>query len=157
MALHLKAKDGHGVIRGKLTKNRNGSVDCDIAIRIGTHELGKDQDGDVIDAAYAIELAQGMAAEAVKFSPSGNAALDIFMELAKEHGVVTDEILRAACVNGRAVSSSEEIDSRRKAYNRVVNELIRSTTIVFRDGSYQRRTSTTAFAGSPIGRMPDVV
>lgn len=157
MALHLKAKDGHGVIRGKLTKNRNGSVDCDIAIKIGTHEIGKDQDDDVVDAAYAIELAQGAAAEAVRFSPSANAAMYIFMELAKEHGVVTDEIWRAACVDGRAVSSSEKIDSRRKAYNRVVNELIRSTTIVFRDGSYQRQTSTTGFAGSPIGRMPDVV
>ena len=157
MALHLKAKDGHGVIRGKLTKNRNGSVDCDIAIKIGTHEIGKDQDDDVVDAAYAIELAQGAAAEAVRFSPSANAALYIFMELAKEHGAVTDEIWRAACVNGRTVSSSEITDSRRKAYNRVVNELMGSMTIICRDGRYQRQTSTTAFAGSPNGKMPDVL
>lgn len=42
MALHLKAKDAQGVIRGKLTKNRNGSLDRDIAFKIGTHSVGED-------------------------------------------------------------------------------------------------------------------
>lgn len=47
-----KAKDQHGIVRGRLTKNRNGSCDRDVAFRIATIETGEDEDGDPVFIAY---------------------------------------------------------------------------------------------------------
>ncbi len=45
-----------GVIRAKLTKNRNGSCDLDIAFRVNVVTLALDEDGDAITAPIAGEL-----------------------------------------------------------------------------------------------------
>jgi hypothetical protein len=75
MALHL-TKDQSGIVRGKLTKNRNGSCDRDIAFRIATRSFGVDEDGDPITAALAEELDQEIAPRGPRLSASEQAALE---------------------------------------------------------------------------------
>ena len=45
MCLSLASKGDDGVIRGRLTKNRNGTTDRDIAFRFEAVDLGQDEDG----------------------------------------------------------------------------------------------------------------
>ena len=70
MALHLKAKDQNGIVRGHLTKNRNGSVDLDIAFTIGVHQFGHDDDGDPITSAFVEEISSDALTRTVRLSPT---------------------------------------------------------------------------------------
>src|SRR3546814_13658964 len=54
MALHL-TKSEDGIVRGKMTKNRNGTFDRDIAFRIETRSFGTDEAGDPITPPLAEE------------------------------------------------------------------------------------------------------
>ncbi|ODT17496.1 MAG: hypothetical protein ABS35_25715 [Kaistia sp. SCN 65-12] len=54
VAIHLK-KDDAGIVRGKLTKNRNGSCDKALAFSIGVQTMGEDDDGDPATVALCRE------------------------------------------------------------------------------------------------------
>lgn len=51
MAMRIE-QDADGIVRAKLTKNRNGPCNIDIAFKIAVETLGEDADGDSITAAY---------------------------------------------------------------------------------------------------------
>lgn len=57
MSLHL-TRASPKVVRGRLTKNRNGSSDVELAFQVETRILGKDGDGDPITAAFAVEVSR---------------------------------------------------------------------------------------------------
>ncbi|RWQ89265.1 MAG: AAA family ATPase [Mesorhizobium sp.] len=141
VSLHL-TKDG-GIIRGKLTKNRNGPCERDITFSIGTRPVGTDEDGDLIWAAICCELDQGSAPKREdRLSPSAKAAFETLREMLDGCQAVPEIELREACVSGRKVSASEDPDSRRRAYKRAVEELTRKGTIIFRDGQYRSPEQT---------------
>jgi hypothetical protein len=130
MAMHV-SRDEFGVVRGKLTKNRNGSCDRDMAFLIDTRTLGEDEDGDAITAALVDELDAQHAPKSERLSPSARAALDILAGLEADKadcpgmsalGVAEIE-WRDACVAGRAVSGSEDAESRKRAFRRASREL----------------------------------
>lgn len=129
MALHLTAKDQAGIVRGRLTKNRNGSCDIDIAFTIGVHTFGHDEDGDAIDSAFAAELPPGMAAQTPKLSPTERAVMAVFARLADGAGKVDRMGLREAAMEDAAVSSAESVDSRRDTFNRALRGLVRKNLI----------------------------
>ncbi|WP_354089857.1 AAA family ATPase [Brevundimonas faecalis] len=132
MAMHV-SRDDVGVVRGNLTKNRNGSCDRDMAFIIETRTLGVDEDGDPITAALVGELAAGTAPRADKLSPSARAALDILTVLEADNARVSgdcpplsgvsEQEWREACIAGRAVSGSEKEDTRRRMFTRACRDL----------------------------------
>lgn len=138
MAMHV-ARDEFGVVRGKLTKNRNGSCDRDMAFLIDTRTLGQDEDGDPITAALVDELDGGISPKAEKLSPSARVALDILAGLetdSPDNGDkgVAETDWRDACVAGRALSGSEDPESRKRAFRRASKELAgQGRTIVIGD------------------------
>ncbi len=132
MALHVK-RDEDGIIRGKLTKNRNGSPDRDIAFRISTETLGTDEDGDPITAPLVEELTGLDAVRPVRVSAAQREALSILSDLEAD-GRVSEEAWRDACLEGRRVSQSEDRDSRKRVFNRVRTALFEKRLIAFRDG-----------------------
>lgn len=140
MALQLFARDDAGVVRGKLTKNRNGPCDRDIAFRISTERLGDDEDGDPITAALVDELAPGAAPKQDKPTKAERAALKIFHDLSAG-GTVTEDAWRAACVNSRAVCGSEDVRSRQTAVRRVVSGLAQRSLLILGDGLVRRPDS----------------
>ena len=82
-------------------------------------------DGDPISVAVARELPPGHAQpRKKKLSPADEAALAILVELTgtRRDGVPEKEC-REACVNGRKVSGSENVESCKKAMQRIVQKL----------------------------------
>jgi len=147
MAMHV-SRDEFGVVRGKLTKNRNGSCDRDMAFLIAAEVLGRDEDGDAITAAYADELHAGDTPRAEKLSPSAKVALDILIGLeADSPGKSVSECAwRDACVAGRALSGSEDEESRRRAFRRASRDLAgQGRTIIVGDTVRTVNPATTAF------------
>lgn len=125
MAMHVE-KGTDGVVRGQLTKNRNGSCDRDMAFLIGTKVLGIDEDGDSITSALVDELAAGSAPRQEKLSPSAQAAFDVLITLQADKGGcigVHETDWRDACTAGRAVSGAEDQQSRKRAFRRASREL----------------------------------
>lgn len=154
-ALRLtKAEDG--VIRGKLTKNRNGGCDIDIAFRIATRTLGQDEDGDAITAAFARELSADMLPRGPKLNPATTAAFDLLKDMAHSSGMRRDGMLtvretewRKQCDDTRKVSSSENPDSRRRAADRALSALIHADRVSACDGWLY-------FVDSDIGEFDDL-
>lgn len=162
MAMHV-SRDEFGVVRGNLTKNRNGSCDRDMAFVIDTRTLGEDEDGDPITAALVGELAAGAAPKADKMSPSMRAALDILVgleaDIARMSGDcpglsgVPEQEWRDACIAGRAVSGADKEDSRRKTFTRACRDLAgQGRTIVIGDRVMVNKAShINGFDGSGDG------
>lgn len=124
MALYV-TRDEFSVVRGKLTKNRNGSCDRDTAFLIDARTLGHDEDDDPIAAALVDEL-HGPVAPPEKMSPSAKAALDILTALEADSpplSGVSETDWRDACVAGRALSGSEDTESRRRRSGAPVESL----------------------------------
>ncbi|WP_429816406.1 AAA family ATPase [Ensifer sp. B1-9] len=137
VSLHL-SRGEDGIVRAKLTKNRNGSTERDIAFTIGTQALGLDEDGDMITAAVCRELDPGSAPERKEhLTPSAKAAYETFHYLLDGRDAVPEGELREACISGRKVSAADDADSRRRAYKRAVEELTRKGKVVFSDGEYR--------------------
>jgi AAA domain/Primase C terminal 2 (PriCT-2) len=135
MALQLFAADEQGIVRGRLTKNRNGPCDRDIAFRIATESFGVDDDGDCITAALVDEVAPGSAAKPERLSASERAALGHLMALRVGSAAGDEREFREACINGRGVSASDDRANRRKATDRAIAGLVRKGMIII-DGDH---------------------
>ena len=129
MAIALEPRDSEGVIRGRLTKNRNGACDHALAFRIGVATLGVDDDGDPITAAMCEPLAAGEGVRAPGMGDKQAAALARLraMLAATEHATaegqpgVPAEAWKAECM---ALSDGTDPKSRAKAARRWRLDLI---------------------------------
>lgn len=128
VALQLKSADGHGIVKGKLIKNRNGPCDLDIAFRIRGEELGTDEDGDPISAATLEALSNSLHSGREKLTASETEALKILIKLEAE-GQVREADWRSKCVEGREVCGSDNLGSRQTAMRRAVEGLARKQEI----------------------------
>ncbi|WP_162561655.1 AAA family ATPase [Yoonia vestfoldensis] len=122
VALHIK-RDDNGVVKGRLTKNRNGPCDLEIAFTIGTIDAGHDEDGDTIRLPYAAPCAFVESA-APKLSRSEKAVMAHFEDLAGDGFEADERELRQVCVDGRGVSSADNPDSRRRTLDNALRGLI---------------------------------
>lgn len=106
VSLHLKRGDS-GIVRGTLTKNRNGSCDLDIAFRIGVVELGHDEDGEAVTAGICEPCAADQEARKPKLSRNELAALTALRNIAESDGRAPLNAWRELCVKGTEVFSSD--------------------------------------------------
>lgn len=134
IALQLFQKEADGVVRGKLSKNRNGSCDRDIAFRIATENLGTDADGDPINVALVDELQPGAAPRREKLSKAESAALAELIRMSREAPEVLEAHWREACINGRSVCGSDKPDSRATAFNRAFSNLCSKGAVIAANG-----------------------
>lgn len=138
VALQLMPADRGGVIRARLTKNRNGPCDIDLAFRINSEELGTDEDGDAITAAIAEPLPVGAVRREEKLSENEKAGFEVFMELVAHHedgtGEVAGDRWRQVCDEGRRISTSPINNSRWRAIDRALKGLIQKKRIEIHNG-----------------------
>jgi hypothetical protein len=134
MALQLHARDEAGIVRGRLTKNRNGPCDRDFAFRIATRELGTDEDGDPISVALVDELAPGSAPKRERLTASEIAALDVLRELHNAGGDVTESQWRDACKTSRRVCGSDNPNAQWRAMDRAAKGLANKRRVELCDG-----------------------
>lgn len=133
VALHVK-RDDSGIIRGSLTKNRNGACDRNLAFRIAIEEGGQDEDGDCITLPRCEELDASAAPPALRLTAAERAVLDVIHVAG---GELTETDLRKLCIDGRNVSSSDNPDSRRRTTDRALKGLVQKCAVIFQDGLYR--------------------
>ncbi|WP_340693302.1 AAA family ATPase [Hyphomonas sp.] len=137
VALHLKTADSQGVVRGTLTKNRNGPCTLSLAFQIESEKIGLDEDGDAVTAPVLVEVSGNRVAAAVRPSRSEKAALDELTGLMPAHWLADDpvphvalSVWRKVCVDGSLVSGAESRESRAKAFNRALTGLCQKGRII---------------------------
>src|SRR5690606_10871152 len=86
VSLHLTKGEG-GIVRGNLTKNRNGSCERDLAFAIVTRALGTDGDGDVVTEALCYELDADAVPKTDRMADSVNAAYSSCHAFLKTGGI----------------------------------------------------------------------
>jgi hypothetical protein len=124
MAMQLMEKTEDGVVRAKLTKNRNGPCDLDIAFRLDVEELGIDTDGDAITAVIAQPIAAPIMGK-TKLRDGEREALKILRELREQSETVSGKDFRRVCKEKGTISTSENPDTVKHAINRALLGLIR--------------------------------
>ena len=135
MAIALEPKDGAGVVRGRLTKNRNGSCEHEMAFRIGVRVLGTDQDGDPITAALAVEASDTeTAAKPPRLSATEELALQTLRECVSAHGgvPVPEAVWIEQCAG---LSSAGTDESRARAGRRMRAGLVKKGLVHFDAGA----------------------
>lgn len=141
MAMQV-TQDEKGIVRGKLTKNRNGPCDLDIAFRIGVVEIGTDDDGEPQKSAVCEPLAALDEEDRERMSPAERAAFDILTGMMDSPSGVDARDWRDACVRSRSVSAAEKYDSRLKAFRRAAEGLTRKKWVEFSKGKFLPRNSS---------------
>lgn len=135
VALHVKRDDEAGIIRGKLTKNRNGTCDRDIAFTIATENGGTDEDGEPITLPRCNPL-HGAPAKVKRLAPQPAAALKVLEGMAQP---VSREDWKRACMASDTVCANDDPATRRRAFNRALEALARDGWITSHDDSYSIR------------------
>lgn len=150
VALHVKRDDEAGIIRGKLTKNRNGTCDRDIAFTIATENGGTDEDGEPITLPRCNPL-HGAPAKVKHLAPQPAAALKVLEGMAQP---VSREDWKRACMASDTVCANDKPDTRRKAFDRALQDLSRDGWVTSHDGFYSIRDGFDVSDGH--GQSPDI-
>lgn len=150
VALHVKRDDEAGIIRGKLTKNRNGTCDRDIAFTIATENGGTDEDGEPITLPRCNPL-HGAPAKVKRLAPQPAAALKVLEGMAQP---VSREDWKRACMASDTVCANDKPDTRRKAFDRALQDLSRDGWVTSHDGFYSIRDGFDVSDGH--GQSPDI-
>ena len=120
-SVHLRKGDDE-IVKGRLTKNRNGPCDRPLAFTIRSEEIGEDEDGDAVTAAIADPLAR------IPPPPLTEKAEVALMTLENLQGAAVAAISegewRAATITEPDLCESEKPDSRRAAFRRARDELL---------------------------------
>jgi len=127
VSVHLRAGN-NGVIKGKLTKNRNGACDIDLAFRIRAEDIGVDVDGDPITAAVCEPCDSVADDDELKLNPRQAEAFDALFQ-AGDGGWVKRAEWRGRIAEQPLFLSIEGTEARRKAVNRAVEYLITSRLV----------------------------
>lgn len=136
VSLHL-TRSPDGIVSGRLTKNRNGGTDLQLAFRNRVVEIGTDEDGDSITAAIADPVAPGSNKKEDRLPKAQNAALGHLLDLmGDDRPWVSEDEWRKACVNDRKVNASELDNTRRAAFRRAARDLCDAGRVTFKDGFY---------------------
>jgi len=132
-SIMVKAADKAGIVRGGIKKNRNGPPDLDIAFKISSHHVGKDIDGEPVDAPICMPCDPGQADEKEKLTDAEQASLDLFSEMALD-GPVTDAAWRKRAIDNFHVSASDDRDNRRRTVTRALKGLLKKSQLVIENG-----------------------
>jgi KaiC/GvpD/RAD55 family RecA-like ATPase len=136
MSLHL-TREG-GIVRGRPTKNRNGSADIDVAFTIGTRVVGVDPDGEDVTAAFARDL-DAIGPKIERPTPKAQAALDILARLLDGGEPVAGSVWRSACIEPDVVSSALKRDDRGRVVREAVKELAQKRRVDISPSGFVRR------------------
>lgn len=131
VSIHLRKGDS-GVVAGRLTKNRNGSCDLDLAFRIKGAVIGKDSDGDPVTAAVC-DPCKAMPAPEAQLTEAERAALDLALQMG-EAGPVSEADWRKAAVDSYAISASDDRDNRRRCVARALKGLVQKGQLAVENG-----------------------
>jgi hypothetical protein len=130
VALHVKRDEESSIVRAKLTKNRNGPCDLDIAFSIATEDGGTDEDGDTITLPRCRELSADPMR--VKLTERQAAAVAILKCIATDDpaGLIPESLWREACIFEGALTDSPNKESRGAIFRATRKELAELGAII---------------------------
>lgn len=155
MELKITA-DKDSVVRGSVTKNRNGGYDWFPAFKIGVYEIGEDSDGDKITAAYAEEIGGAQVpVRSEQLPASERAALLILRDLDDGAGVSRNAWRNACIATETAVSAAETVGARKTVFNRVLRNLIERKLVQKANIDGQAVFTETGTSAATFEALPD--
>lgn len=130
VALHVKRDEDSSIVRARLTKNRNGPCDLDIAFSIATEDGGTDDDGDTITLPRCRELSADPMR--VKLTDKQAAAVAILKCIATDDpsGLIPESQWREACIVEGALTDSPNKESRGAIFRATRKELAELGAII---------------------------
>ncbi len=135
LSIHLsKAKDG--TVRGRLTKNRNGPVDLELAFRVKGVSIGTDEDGDPVTAALCEPVEPTNQGTDPQLSPGEVAALNLAIELIGD-GQEIDEgawVDAAVSPDELRITTAAKLENRKRAVRRILNQLVAKNHLAVENG-----------------------
>lgn len=152
MALHVKKEAEAGIIKGKLTKNRNGSCERDMAFTISADSFGFDDDGDPMTFPLCNPLV-GVPKKDKKLSKAQRAALVVLEDAG---GRLSEAEYISRMMEGRDVSASPTPKSRRDAATRAIRDLRDKELITFARGDYSICDGFDALSSSETAVSSDL-
>lgn len=153
VAVHLKPRNDAGNIYGRLTKNRNGTCDLDVGFTIGLKELGRDDDGEMVRAAYAEELPKGAFGEGVRLTRAQRGLLSVLDEQPNPK-VPRKDLLEVAAADDR-VTEAKSHKARMDATRRAMKDMIERGVLQEIDGLISRVNANAERARSAFGSDDD--
>lgn len=135
LSIH-RTKGQDATVRGRLTKNRNGPVDSDLAFQIRSIPIGEDEDGDSVTAALCDPVYPAAGRSEPGLTPAERAAVRLVAEMAGETGGVSREdwIVAAISPDEMQITTAETDDNRRRAVRRILGQLVDRGQIEISDG-----------------------
>jgi archaellum biogenesis ATPase FlaH len=130
VSMELFKADEHGIVRGRLKKNRNGPCDRDVAFRIQSHEFGVDEDGDPVTAGYCEPCLPGSVPKSVRLTVPQKEALTILRDMVATSGDMSPSVAiddwRKRCSGSAKISASDNPKSVLTAVRRAIEGLSRA-------------------------------
>lgn len=133
MAVHL-SKGQDGIVRGRLTKNRNGACDVDLAFRIQGAEIGTDEDGDPVTSAICDPVDAAEVWSGPRLKPTERAALASIIEMMGEAESVDESDWREVARDDARITTAEKPDSRRRVVAEALRGLARLDVVRVSEG-----------------------
>lgn len=133
LSIHL-TKGADGTVRGRLTKNRNGPCDVDLAFRINGQVIGEDDDGDPVTAAVCEEVDPTAGRSKPRLRPTEAAALASIVEMIGDGESVDESDWRAAAREDARITTAEKPDNRRRVVAQALRGLARHDVVQVSDG-----------------------
>lgn len=129
VSIYLRKEDD-GTVHGRLTKNRNGACDGQIAFSIRAVEIGRDEDGDPVTAPRCLPLnANALKQAGPRLKPTERAALELVREMLGGGEEIAVREWRAAAIEDARISVNESRDARRKVADRALSALVRKKLV----------------------------
>lgn len=128
LSIHLR-KQEDGTVRGRLTKNRNGACDAQLAFSIRGVEIGRDEDGDTVTAPLCVPQNAKAIHTGPKLSAQDRAALKAIQDMVDDRDEVDLKIWRKKAMEDIRITIAETHNARRVAVNRRLQALIENGVI----------------------------
>ncbi|MEL6284575.1 MAG: AAA family ATPase [Pseudomonadota bacterium] len=135
LSIHL-TKGQDGTVRGRLTKNRNGPCDVDLAFQIRGVPIGEDEDGDVVTAVLCEEVDAIARSTEPRLAPGEAAALNLAIELIGDADSIDrdDWLDAAASPDELRITTAANSENRRRAARRILGQLVAKNQVALSDG-----------------------
>lgn len=159
--------DAEDLIRGELKKNRNGTLNLDIAFRIESAAMGQDEDGDPITAPVCLERTEdeARADRKMKLKAGEGKALAVLHQMTQDqlpanasgdrrlNGKLPSIALldwQERCTSKGVMSNAAKPGARNREFNTARNGLVGKNCIYIADG----RVTYLGYGNEDLGKRP---
>lgn len=135
LSVHLSKTKG-GFVRGRLTKNRNGPVDLEMAFQVKGVPIGTDEDGDPVTAALCEPVEPTNQDIDQQLSSGEAAALNLAIELMGDRREIDldDWVDAAVSPDELRITTATKLENRKRSVRRILGQLVAKNQLALGNG-----------------------